>query len=101
MSTASPAPKTPFVITHNPTSNRFEATVEGRLCVLDYLPQGTVLRVHHTGVPTELEGRGIASALVQAAVDHARSNALQIVPQCSYVQVWMKRHPEYADLIAR
>jgi hypothetical protein len=101
MSTASPAPKTPVVITHNSTLNRFEATVEGRLCVLDYLPQGIVLRVHHTGVPTELEGRGIASALVQAAVDHARSNGLQIVPQCSYVQVWMKRHPEYADLIAR
>jgi hypothetical protein len=57
--------------------------------------------VHHTGVPTELEGRGIASALVQATVDHARANGLQIVPQCSYVQVWMKRHPEYADLIAR
>jgi predicted GNAT family acetyltransferase len=50
--------------------------------------------MNHVSVPSAVEGRGIASALVRAAFDHARGNALQVEPWCSYVRAYMKRHPE-------
>jgi predicted GNAT family acetyltransferase len=86
---------------HHLPPRRFETTVEGLTSRLDYRLDGTVMRIHHTEVPPELEGRGIASALVSAAVDHARREALSIQPLCSYVAAWMRRHPEHADLLAR
>lgn len=81
--------------------NRFEAIVDGSRSRLDYRLDGTVMRIHHTEVPPEMEGRGIASALVQAAVAHARREGLSIQPLCSYVGAWMRRHPEHGDLLAR
>ncbi len=56
--------------------------------------------MNHTGVPSALEGRGLASQLVAAAVAHAREQGLKVKPVCSYVAVWMRRHPEAADLLA-
>jgi len=56
--------------------------------------------LHHTGVPRALEGRGIAAALVAAALAHARSQGLRVRPVCSYVQVYMRRHPDTLDLLA-
>jgi hypothetical protein len=89
----------PAVI-HNAAAQRFEVTVDGLLCEASYRLDGTVMRMTHTGVPQALEGRGIAAALVGAALAHARAQGLRIRPQCSYVQVYMRRHPETQDLLA-
>lgn len=86
-------------VRHNLAQHRFEATVAGHLCRLDYRRDGDLLRIHHTEVPSPLEGRGIAAKLVEAAVGHCRAEGLRIQPLCSYVRVWMRRHPEHADLI--
>jgi uncharacterized protein len=86
-------------VRHNAAQHRFEATVAGQLCRLDYLRDGDLLRIHHTEVPPPLEGRGIASKLVAGAVAHCRAEGLKIQPLCSYVRVWMRRHPEHADLL--
>ena len=45
--------------------------------------------------PPALEGRGIASALTEAAYDYAKANHLKPEGTCSYAAVWLKRHPEY------
>jgi len=45
-------------VTHNEARQRFEATVEGHLCVADYQLRGDVLWMTHTGVPTAVGGRG-------------------------------------------
>lgn len=87
-------------VVHNPAEHRFEARINGLLCVADYRREGQVLLMHHTSVPPALEGRGIASRLVAAAFAHAREQGLRIHPLCSYVRVWSQRHPEVADLLA-
>lgn len=57
------------------------------------------LTVYHTEVIPKAEGRGFAKKLLDAMVDHARKNALTVVPLCPYVQLQFKRHPEdYADV---
>ena len=87
-------------VVHNTAQSRFQSEVDGLTCVADYRLRGQVMQMTHTGVPTQLEGRGIASKLVQAAVEHAKANDLRIDPQCSYVVTWMQRHPEAASLLA-
>lgn len=87
-------------VTHNAAAQRFELTVDGLLCEATYRLSNGVMWMNHTGVPPALEGRGLASQLVAAAVAHAREQGLKIKPVCSYVAVWMRRHPEAADLLA-
>lgn len=89
-----------FDVSHNSAASRFECSVDDRLCVADYRLAGTVMAMHHTDVPPALEGRGIAAALVQAALDHARREGWRVQPVCSYVAAYMQRHPETLDLAA-
>jgi predicted GNAT family acetyltransferase len=38
---------------------------------------------------------------VKTALAYARAQGLKVQPSCSYVRVYMKRHPETLDLLAR
>jgi predicted GNAT family acetyltransferase len=87
-------------IEHRPEQSRFQAVVQGRLCVAGYRLTPGVMHMTHTEVPTELEGRGIAAALVAAALVHAKANGLKVEPLCSYVRAYMRRHPETLTLLA-
>lgn len=87
-------------ISHQPGIPRFETTVDGHLCVADYELAGGVMRMTHTYVPPALEGRGIAAALVSAALTHARAAGWRVLPLCSYVRTYMERRPETQDLLA-
>lgn len=87
-------------VTHNAQAHRFETVVEGLRCELDYHQTGNVVWMTHTGVPRELEGRGIAAQLVVAALAWVREQGLKVKPSCSYVAAYMRRHPETQDLLA-
>jgi len=54
--------------------------------------------MNHTSVPDELRGQGVAGRLVKTALGAARAAGVKVDPQCSYVALYMERHPEYADL---
>ena len=86
---------------HDLAHRRFTIAVPSGTAELAYAPASPgVLDYYHTFVPPEDRGRGIADRLMQAAVDHARSQNLRIIPSCSYVAAWLRRHPEHADLIS-
>ncbi len=53
----------------------------------------------HTGVPPEIEGRGIAGALTRAALEYARVQQLKVVPQCPFVRKYLEKHSEFRDLV--
>jgi len=89
-----------IAVEHLPERGRFQATVDGQRCVADYHLAGDVMVMTHTEVPDELSGRGIAAALVAAALNHARERGMKVRPACSYVQTYMRRHPETNDLRA-
>ena len=86
---------------HNAAASRFEATVDGLLCVADYDLADNVMRMHHTEVPAALEGRGIAGQLVRVALAYAEANGLEVEPWCSFVRGYMQRHPETQKLLPR
>ncbi len=72
-----------------------------RPAVLTWHSRGSARVADHTFVPPELRGHGIAQQLVEALVADACEQGFQIVPQCSYVEAQFRRHPEWADLLAR
>jgi len=86
-------------ITHDAQSQRFQCTVDGYRCVLDYRQAGGTMSILHTGVPAEVGGRGIAADLTRAALDEARRQGWRVAPLCSYAEAYLRRHPEYADLL--
>ena len=90
----------PESIAHDAAAHRFTTVVDGVTGHVEYSLGDGVLSIDHTLVPSEIGGRGIAGALVKAVVEHARANGLKVHPACSYAEVWMKRHPEYASLRA-
>ena len=87
-------------IVHDAAASRFEASVTGGMAECAYRLQGDVMNIVHTEVPPASEGRGIAAALVQAALAHARAQGLRVRPSCSYVRAYMRRHAETQDLLA-
>lgn len=84
------------------TRGRFVIDLEGgQEAELTYSRAGTDRWIaDHTGVPDAFSGRGIASELVKALVREARTSGVKVVPLCSYVAAWFRRHPAEADLIA-
>ena len=87
-------------IVHDQVARRFVVVVDGVEAELDYLLGELAITITHTGVPPAIAGRGVAGALVHAAVEFARGAGLKVVPACAYAEAWMRRHREYADLRA-
>lgn len=84
-----------IVVRHNAAEHRFEAVVDGLRSVADYEMKGDAVVFTHTFVPAKLRGRGIAEKLVRAALGWARAEHRRIVPACSYVEAFVRRHPEF------
>lgn len=87
-------------MTHEPASQKFVAVIDGHESVVDYRLSGDTMTITHTGVPSELRGRGIAGKLTAFALDSAREEGWKVIPACSYAENFFSKHPEYADLLA-
>lgn len=87
-------------IEHRPDQQRFQWIENGILCVLEYELSNNTMTIIHTGVPQAVGGRGIAADLTMHALDTARSQGWLVRPLCSYADAYIRRHTEYADLLA-
>jgi predicted GNAT family acetyltransferase len=86
-------------VTNNTAAGQFEIRTDAGVALLKYVPSGSSLDLVHTEVPAALEGQGYGAALAAAALDYARSQHLTVVPTCPFVQTYLRRHKEYADLV--
>lgn len=98
---ASPAPRITTVDV--PERSRYEGVIDGSSeeAVVAYTLENGVMTFTHTEVPEALEGQGVGSALVRYALDDARKRGLRVIPHCPFVGGFIRKHPEYADLLAR
>ncbi|MGE0114308.1 MAG: GNAT family N-acetyltransferase [Steroidobacteraceae bacterium] len=88
-------------IRDNVERQRFELEAEGQIAFINYRRQGGVVVMNHAEVPAALNGRGIGSALVKEALELVRSRNETVVPVCSFIVAYIRRHPEYQSLLAR
>ena len=86
-------------VRHNPDESRFEAKVAGGTAIVEYERHKGQIELTHTEVPDEAAGQGVAQALVVYALDYARKEKLRVIPSCTYVAAYVKKHPEYNDII--
>ncbi len=57
---------------------------------------------YHTEIDPEHREGGLASILVQFALDDVREHSdRRLVASCPYVRHWLREHPEYRDLLSR
>ena len=77
----------------------FVAHVDGHTAFINYIREKDRIALIHTEVPPELAGRGLAGKLARAALEYAREHHLRVVPICPFVAAYLRRHPEYQDLI--
>lgn len=91
------------MIADHPERHRYELDEGGKLAAhIQYRMRGTdTIELIHTEVPPEFEGQGFASKIAKFAFDDARRRALKVVPTCTYLQAYLRKHPDYEDLISR
>lgn len=87
-------------VIHDSRTSRFHTDVEGHRGELDYVLRGSVMTITHTGVPPAIGGRGVAAELTRVALETARREGWTVVPACSYAAAFIRRHPEFSDLVA-
>lgn len=88
------------LVVNNEKAGRFEIETDGSMAMLNYRILGPNMLLDHTEVPGEFEGKGIGSQLARAALEFARSKGLHAVPICPFVSGYLRRHPEYQDLLS-
>jgi hypothetical protein len=90
------------VVTDNPATSRYELHVGTELAgVVTYQLRnhGTVISLLHTEVQPAFQGAHLATHLAQFVLDDARERGLAVLPFCPYIDSWIKKHPDYADLV--
>ncbi len=88
-----------IAISNNSAQHRFEAAFEGNTAFLDYRLTPHALTLIHTEVPAAMRAHGVGSKLAVAALEFARRGGLHVNPVCTFVAAYIRRHPEYADLV--
>lgn len=88
-----------YSIARNSDRSRFETTVDAHTAVLDYELDGEKIALIHTGVPPEIDNRGIGTALVRTAFDYAEAHGLRVRPVCVFAESFVEKNPEYQHLV--
>lgn len=96
-----------YDVVHETAHGRYEARLRearpggGRAVgMLRYDRSDGVVVVASTVTDPEFRGNGVAAALTRRALDDARDAGLRVRAQCWYVDEWIDRNPEYAELRA-
>ncbi len=84
----------------NKTLSRFELDVGGALAFANYRLTPSSVIITHTETPFALRGRGIASELVRGALQLIRADGLKVIAGCGFVVDYLRKHPEFGDLMA-
>jgi uncharacterized protein len=91
---------TQAVVTDDKAQSRYELRVAGELAgFLTYHVRGQAISLNHTEVERAFQGAGRATKLARFSLDDARKRGLAVLPFCPYVNSWIKKHPEYTDLV--
>ena len=89
-----------FALADNPARHRFELQVDGQVAAFsEYNELKGALLFTHTEVQPAHEGKGLASRLIGFALDEVRKRGLHAVPACPFVAGFIRKHPDYLDLV--
>ncbi|MEU4292501.1 N-acetyltransferase [Kribbella sp. NPDC026596] len=94
------APRDSVNVLINSISSQFEAVAGGEtIGILAYARSGRHFDLRYTFVLPSRRSRGVAGALLAAALDAIRSADGTVTPSCGFVSAFIRAHAEYEDLI--
>ena len=88
-----------LTVVNNAEAGRFEVRVGEDVAFAEYRRLSNGILFPHTEVPQAFEGKGVGSKIVRTALDWARAEGQKVMPTCPFVAGWIKKHPEYQDLV--
>ena len=88
-------------IADNAADRRFELTLDGQLAgFVVYRDQNGTRALVHTEVDPAFKGQGVGSKLAAGVLDQLRDRGEQIIPICPFITSYIRKHPEYVDVVA-
>lgn len=87
-------------VADNPAASRYELHVNSVLAGFsDYRLRGNAMSITHTEVKPAFQGAHLATRLTRFSLDDARKRGLDVLPYCPYTSAWIRKHPDYIDLV--
>lgn len=93
--------ESPIMVRNNEDNHTYEATIDDEvLGLVVYEPAGeSRLVLTHAAVEQHHRNHGIATRLITWMLDDIRRNRQTITVYCEVVVDFLRKHPEYTDLV--
>ena len=89
-----------ITVANHPEASRYEIRVGQQLAAFaEYRLTAGLIVFTHTEIDPSFEGAGLGSRLAAGALDDVRARGLGGVSHCKFISAFVRRHPEYADLV--
>lgn len=86
-------------VVKNDEAGQFEVRLGDETAFAEFrMVQGGMI-LPHTVVPEAFEGKGVASALARTALGYAREHGLKVIPTCTFMAGYIRKHPEWHDIV--
>ena len=83
----------------NEKESQFEMVVDGHTAIIVYKEYPGKMALIHTEVPPVLEGKGVATAIIEKALNYIEHTKLKLIPICPVVVAYVKRHAEWKRIV--
>lgn len=83
----------------NQSANQYELDIDGETVFARYRRQDGVLTIQWVEAPPALRGKGAAGRLMKLVAAEAKAQRWRVVPVCGYAAAWLRRSPEYRELV--
>jgi len=91
--------KTGAETTVSAADGKYTIAVDGETVGLAaFADRGEQRIFYHTEVDERFGGRGLATILVDEALEATRADGIRVVATCPMVAAFIKKHPEFADI---
>lgn len=86
----------------NQQKKRFEVETHGHTAFIEYMiDKDNIMYLTHTEVPKALEGKGVGKNIVEKTLHYLKDNGFKLAPLCPFVAAYLKRHPEWQEILAK
>lgn len=87
-------------VRNDPEDRQFTVEVDGKAVgKAEYRLRGDTYLFIHTEVDPEFQGRGVANRLAREALDEVKQQGRSLVPLCPFIAAYIRRHPEYDEIV--
>ncbi len=90
-----------YTLIDNAEKKQYEFHVDGQTPKIEYIKTKDKIYLTHTEVPKGLEGKGIGTELIRQALNDIKEKEFTLVPLCPFVALFIKRNPEYKQLVLK